>query len=77
MFKQGDGETLGLKVTEDVPDMPMLLLHVGGGQPVLVYEKPDHTPASFTILNLVTGNGPDIAWLTDPAGNVVSVIRPT
>lgn len=42
------GDTLGLEVSEDDG---MLTLHLAGGQGVLVYPKPDHTPASFTILN--------------------------
>lgn len=45
------GQTLGLEVTE-VPDMGELLeLHLAGGAKVLVYPKPNHEPASFTILN--------------------------
>jgi len=31
--------------------MSMLQLHVAGDREVLVYPKPDHTPASFTVLN--------------------------
>ena len=42
-------DTLGLDVTEE---NGMLTLHLAGDRPVLVYPKPDHTPASFTILNL-------------------------
>src|SRR5437879_1966942 len=42
------GETLGIEVTEE---NGMLTLHIAGDRPVLVYPKPDHTPASFTILN--------------------------
>lgn len=42
------GETLGLKVSEE---NSLLTLHIEGGRDVLVYPKPDHTPASFTILN--------------------------
>ncbi|HUD10189.1 MAG TPA: VOC family protein [Candidatus Saccharimonadales bacterium] len=45
-------KTLGLTVTQS-DDMPMPLLHiqlVGGGK-IMVYPKPDHTPATFTILN--------------------------
>ena len=40
--------TLGIEVTEE---NGMLRLHVGGGSPVLVYPKPNHEPATFTILN--------------------------
>jgi hypothetical protein len=29
----------------------MLHLHIAGARDVLVYPKPDHTPAAFTILN--------------------------
>ncbi|MFD5782145.1 VOC family protein [Streptomyces sp. NPDC126933] len=42
------GETLGLDVSED---HGMLRLRLGGGASVLVYPKPAHTPASFTVLN--------------------------
>ncbi|WP_440697043.1 VOC family protein [Clavibacter nebraskensis] len=98
--------TLGLDV-EEVPEMGMLRLVLpGSGARVLVYPKPDHVPAAFTILNLAVddveaavveldrrgvamavfegmptdargimrGNGPDIAWFRDPAGNVLSVV---
>ena len=45
------GEKLGLEVS-DVPEMENLLeLHIAGGAKVLIYPKPDHTPATFTILN--------------------------
>jgi hypothetical protein len=27
------------------------MLHLAGDQRILIYPKPDHTPASFTILN--------------------------
>jgi catechol 2,3-dioxygenase-like lactoylglutathione lyase family enzyme len=100
-------ETLGLRVVE-VPEMGGLLrLHLGGGAEVLVYAKPNHTPASFTVLNfpvpdveqavdqltargvrferyenpptdakgIMRAGGPLIAWFTDPAGNVFSVIE--
>lgn len=42
------GETLGLRVSEA---NGMLTLHLGGGAEVLVYPKPGHLPAGFTILN--------------------------
>lgn len=45
------GETLGLRVSEEDEPMSMLQLHVAGDRNVLVYPKPDHTPASFTVLN--------------------------
>jgi catechol 2,3-dioxygenase-like lactoylglutathione lyase family enzyme len=104
--KQFYAETLGLEVTEE---NDLLTLHIAGGRPTLVYPKPDHTPASFTILNfpvddiepvvdqlaargvvferyegtpiatdekgIFHGGGPLIAWFTDPAGNVLSVVE--
>jgi catechol 2,3-dioxygenase-like lactoylglutathione lyase family enzyme len=42
-------DTLGVRVTEE---NGMLTLHLAGGErPTLVYPKPDHQPATFTILN--------------------------
>jgi catechol 2,3-dioxygenase-like lactoylglutathione lyase family enzyme len=46
--KQFYGETLGLKLTET---NGMLMLHIAGDRETLVYPKPNHEPASFTILN--------------------------
>lgn len=98
------GETLGLRVTEE---QGFLTLHLAGDRDIMVYPKPDHTPATFTILNfpvddidaavdeltrkgvtferydqfeadekgIVRGEGPQIAWFTDPAGNVLSVLQ--
>jgi catechol 2,3-dioxygenase-like lactoylglutathione lyase family enzyme len=42
------GETLGLEVSEE---QGLLALHIAGGRAILVYPKPDHTPATYTILN--------------------------
>jgi len=98
--------TLGLDVTEE---NGMLNLQIAGGNPVLVYPKDNHAPATFTILNfpvddvegavdeltsrgvqfehydypdmktdekgIMRGWGPAIAWFTDPAGNILSVIE--
>jgi catechol 2,3-dioxygenase-like lactoylglutathione lyase family enzyme len=98
------GETLGLRVSEE---NGMLTLHIAGDRDILVYPKPNHTPATYTILNfpvddidkavdeltqrgvrfeqydnigtdekgIARGGGPLIAWFTDPAGNVLSVIQ--
>ncbi len=44
------GGTLDLEVT-DLPEMSLLQLRLGSGAAVLIYPKPDHVPASFTILN--------------------------
>ena len=48
------GDTLGVKCGES---MGQLVLEMQGGYRVFVYDKPDHTPASFTVLNLVV---PDV-----------------
>jgi predicted enzyme related to lactoylglutathione lyase len=102
--KEFYGETLGLRVSEQYG---LLTLHIAGDRDVIVYPKPDHTPASFTILNfpvddidkavdelvdrgvrfvryegfdqdergIARGEGPYIAWFTDPAGNILSVLQ--
>ena len=46
-------DVLGLEVA-DRPEG--LELDVGGGNKVFVYPKPDHTPATFTILNFPVEN---------------------
>jgi catechol 2,3-dioxygenase-like lactoylglutathione lyase family enzyme len=98
------GDTLGLRTSEDVG---LLTLHLAGDRDVLVYPKPDHVPATYTILNfpvddvewavdeltargvtferyegagqdekgISRGMGPTIAWFTDPAGNILSVLE--
>jgi catechol 2,3-dioxygenase-like lactoylglutathione lyase family enzyme len=43
------GRTLGLDVTEE-QEMG-LGLRLAGGTQVFIYPKPDHAPASFTVLN--------------------------
>ena len=45
--KQFYGETLGLKVVETPEGLE---LHTGGTT-IFLYPKPNHTPASFTVLN--------------------------
>jgi predicted enzyme related to lactoylglutathione lyase len=40
--------TLGLNVSED---HGLLTLHLAGGNNVLIYPKPNHVPATFTVLN--------------------------
>jgi catechol 2,3-dioxygenase-like lactoylglutathione lyase family enzyme len=42
------GDTLGLETSEE---NGLLTLHLAGDRPTLVYPKPDHTPATYTILN--------------------------
>ncbi|MDB5105430.1 MAG: hypothetical protein JWP91_3119 [Fibrobacteres bacterium] len=43
------GQTLGLEVADIM--MGLLELRLRGGPPVLVYPKPNHLPATFTVLN--------------------------
>jgi catechol 2,3-dioxygenase-like lactoylglutathione lyase family enzyme len=98
-------DTLGIRTSEE---HGLLTLHLAGGErPTLIYPKPDHTPATYTILNfpvddieaavdalaargvemrrydgmdqdergIMRAGGPYIAWFTDPAGNVLSVLQ--
>jgi len=46
--KEFYGRTLGLKVSET---NGLLTLHLAGDSNVLIYPKPNHTPATFTVLN--------------------------
>ena len=48
------GQTLGL----DVAGAPMgfLQLNIAGGAVIVIYPKPNHTPATFTILNFPVEN---------------------
>ena len=100
------GKTLGLDVSE-LPEG--LQLNLADGFNVFLYPKPNHTPATFTVLNfavddideavdelnslgvklekydqaeirtdakgIMRGNGPQIAWFKDPAGNILSVVE--
>jgi catechol 2,3-dioxygenase-like lactoylglutathione lyase family enzyme len=52
--KEFYGQTLGL----DVADAPMglLQLNIAGGAIIMIYPKPNHTPATFTILNFPVEN---------------------
>lgn len=97
-------DTLGLEVERN--SMGFLNIVLASGARILAYSKPNHEPATFTILNfevadvgaavadlatrgltmtryegmpqdddgVMRGNGPEIAWFTDPAGNVLSVV---
>jgi catechol 2,3-dioxygenase-like lactoylglutathione lyase family enzyme len=43
------GDTLGIRTSEEYG---LLTLHLAGGErPTLIYPKPGHTPAEYTILN--------------------------
>jgi catechol 2,3-dioxygenase-like lactoylglutathione lyase family enzyme len=44
-------DTLGVRA-ERVDPMPLVELHLAGGR-VMVYEKPDFVPATYTVLNFV------------------------
>jgi predicted enzyme related to lactoylglutathione lyase len=43
------GETLGIRVSE--LGAGLLTLHIAGDRDIIVYPKPNHEPATFTILN--------------------------
>jgi catechol-2,3-dioxygenase len=51
--KEFYGETLGLDVKETKEGLE---LHLEGGNTVFLYPKPNHTPASFTVLNFPVNN---------------------
>ncbi|HZY38159.1 MAG TPA: VOC family protein [Mucilaginibacter sp.] len=40
---------LGIEVSEN--EMGILTLHLGPGNEVIIYPKPNHEPATFTVLN--------------------------
>jgi catechol 2,3-dioxygenase-like lactoylglutathione lyase family enzyme len=97
-------DTLGLTTSED---HGLMTLHLAEDRDVVVYPKPDFTPATYTILNfpvedideavdglaargvqferyegfdqdekgIARGDGPEIAWFKDPAGNILSVLK--
>lgn len=44
-------EKLGINVSEEPQMKGMLYLNIGEGSKVMLYEKPNHTPATFTVLN--------------------------
>jgi catechol 2,3-dioxygenase-like lactoylglutathione lyase family enzyme len=51
--KEFYGKTLGLEVSE----MPEgLQLYIAGGTRIFMYPKPNHVPATFTILNFSVDN---------------------
>jgi predicted enzyme related to lactoylglutathione lyase len=104
--KEFYNQILGLKVSEGMQGI--LNLDIGGNN-IIIYPKPNHTPATFTILNfsvkdidesveelsklgvkfeiyndeniktddkgIFRGDGPEIAWFKDPAGNILSVLQ--
>lgn len=50
--KEFYGETLGLEVTESPEGLELN----AGGTIIFLYPKPNHTPASFTVLNFPVNN---------------------
>lgn len=42
-------DLLGLDIEEN--EMGILHIHISGGSEVIIYPKPNHAPASFTVLN--------------------------
>lgn len=45
---------LGLDVSEG--EMGILEINIAGAIPIMIYPKPDHSPASFTVLNFLVDN---------------------
>jgi len=105
------GKTLGLDVEEIKEMKGLLILNIADENKIMIYHRPNHTPAAYTVLNFPVDNidkaideltskriklerykemdqdekgilrgkslnkGPDIAWFTDPAGNILSIIQ--
>ncbi|RFS19484.1 VOC family protein [Chitinophaga silvatica] len=46
-------DVLGVQVVETPAPMNILTLKLEGGLTVMIYPKPNHEPATFTVLNLV------------------------
>ena len=51
---------LGLKVEDD--EMGLLNVRLSAGNTIMMYPKPDHVPATFTVLNFIV---PDIDQVVD------------
>ncbi len=99
---------LGLHVEKG--EMSVLTIRVNPGMKVILYQKQDHVPATYTVLNIPVTDmeaavdelagkgvsflhydmeyiqtdqkgiarpamGPVLAWFTDPAGNILSLIQ--
>lgn len=105
--KEFYGDILKIDVSE-LQEMSILQLHIAGSNDVIIYEKPNHVPATFTVLNFpvddideavrdlkalgvrfesydypglktdennIARGEPAVAWFTDPAGNILSVMK--
>ena len=44
------GETLGIELKEEMGGT-ILALQISGSSPVIIYPKPNHQPATYTVLN--------------------------
>ncbi|MCZ4077604.1 VOC family protein [Rhodococcus sp. H36-A4] len=98
-------DVLGLTIVEG--EMGLINLQLSESNEVLIYPRPNHVPAAYTILNFPVADiesavdaltakgvmfehypdmatdergifrhgGPLIAWFTDPAGNILSVLQ--
>lgn len=53
--KQFYQQTLGIEVETGAKE-PVLTLKIAGEPSVMIYEKPNHTPATFTVLNFPVSN---------------------
>lgn len=53
-IKEFYGNTLGLNVRDG--SMGILELHLEGNNPLIIYPKPNHVPATFTVLNFPVEN---------------------
>jgi catechol 2,3-dioxygenase-like lactoylglutathione lyase family enzyme len=51
--KEFYGRTLGLEVAEKPEGLD---LHLAGGAATFIYPKPDHVPATFTVLNFLVSD---------------------
>jgi predicted enzyme related to lactoylglutathione lyase len=49
-------DILGLNVSQDDQMGGLLTLHILGSNNVLIYPKPNHQPATFTVLNFPVNN---------------------
>src|SRR4051812_8078579 len=103
------GQVLGLEITDEDDKSQGFTLKFGDGGKAFVYGKPNHVPATFTILNFLVDDvartvaalrergvkfekytegpfktneqgiancdGQNVAWFTDPSGNIAAVLE--
>ena len=58
--KEFYNKTLAIEISEGM--MGILTLHVSGGGKIIIYPKPNHEPATFTVLNFPV---PDVEKTVD------------